>query len=115
MEEGEKNRVKRRREQRGTAYAKSGMWYVCYSDFRVTDGQLERKRLAKQVGSVEDMTKKEARVEAKSFLAKINQPTLNRPRRISMQRRSRQQFISAWTLCHPLPPSMSALAPGPSR
>ena len=52
------------------------MWYVRYSDFRVTDGQLERKRLAKQLGSVHDMTKKEARAEAKSFLAKINQPAL---------------------------------------
>lgn len=68
--------MKRRREQRGTVYAKSGMWYVRYSDFRVTDGRLERKRLAKQLGSVDDMTKKEARSEAKNFLAKINQPTL---------------------------------------
>lgn len=68
--------MKRRREQRGTIYAKSGMWYVRYSDFRVTDGRLDRKRLAKQIGSVDDMTKKEARAEAKNFLAKINQPTL---------------------------------------
>jgi len=68
--------MKRRREQEGTVYAKSDMWYVRYSDFRVTDGQLERKRLAKQLGSVHDMTKKEARAEAKSFLAKINQPAL---------------------------------------
>ncbi|MGA2859754.1 MAG: hypothetical protein ABSE40_23030, partial [Candidatus Sulfotelmatobacter sp.] len=68
--------MKRRREQRGTVYAKSGMWYVRYSDFRVTDSQLERKRLAKQLGSIDDMTKKEARAEAKHFLAKINQPTL---------------------------------------
>jgi len=69
--------MKRRKEQKGTVYAKSDMWYVRYSDFRVTDGQLERKRLAKQLGSVEDMTKKEAKAVAKSFLAKINQPTLN--------------------------------------
>jgi integrase len=68
--------MKRRREQRGTVYAKSGMWYVRYSDFRVTDGQLERKRLAKQLGCVDDMTKKEARSEARVLLAKINQPTL---------------------------------------
>lgn len=33
-------------------------------------------RVAKQLGSVDDMTKKEARAEAKNFLAKINQPTL---------------------------------------
>ena len=76
MEEREKTRMKRRREQRGTVYSKSGMWYVRYSDFRVTNSQLERKRLAKQLGSVDDMTKKEARSEAKAFLAKINQPTL---------------------------------------
>jgi len=68
--------MKRRREQRGTVYVKSGMWYVRYSDFRVTDGQVKRKRLAKQLGSVHDMTKKEARSEAKTFLAKINQPAL---------------------------------------
>jgi integrase len=68
--------MKRRREQRGTVYSKSGMWYVRYSDFRVIDSQLKRKRLAKQLGSVDDMTKKEAREEAKDFLAKINSPTL---------------------------------------
>ncbi|MBZ5687758.1 MAG: site-specific integrase [Acidobacteriia bacterium] len=68
--------MKRRREQLGTVYAKSGMWYVRYSDFRVTNGQLERKRLAKQLGCVSDITKKEARSEAKVFLAKINQPAL---------------------------------------
>ena len=68
--------MKRRREQKGTVYAKSGMWFIRYSDFRVTDGQLERKRLAKQLGSVEEMTKKQARAEAKDFLAKINLPTL---------------------------------------
>ena len=52
--------MKRRREQRGTVYAKSGMWYVRYTDFRVTDGQLERKRLAKQLGSVDDISKNTA-------------------------------------------------------
>ena len=64
MDEGEKNRMKRGREEKGTVYAKSDMWSR-YSDFRVTDGQLERKRLAKQLGSVEDMTKKEPKEEAK--------------------------------------------------
>jgi integrase len=60
----------------GTVYAKSGMWYVRYSDHRVIDGKLERKRLSKQLGAVADMTKKQARTEAKNFLAKINSPTL---------------------------------------
>src|SRR5215469_2313147 len=69
-------RMKRRREQRGTVYAKSGIWYARYSDHRVIDGQLERKRLSKQLGALADMTKKQARMEAKNFLAKINAPTL---------------------------------------
>lgn len=64
--------MKRRREQQGTVYAKSGMWYVRYSDFRVTDGQLERKRLSKQLGAIDEMTKKQARAEARNFLAKVN-------------------------------------------
>jgi integrase len=68
--------MKRRREQKGTVYKKCGMWYVRYSDFRVIDGQLQRKRLAKQLGSVDDMTKQRARDEAKDFLASINKPTL---------------------------------------
>src|SRR5215469_9319723 len=67
----EETRMKRRREQQGTVYAKSGMWYVRYSDFRVTGGQLQRKRLAKQLGAMADMTKKQARTEAKTFLAGI--------------------------------------------
>ena len=58
--------MKRRREQQGTVY----------SDFRVEDGQLQRKRLCKQLGAVTDMTKQQARTEAKNFLAKINAPTL---------------------------------------
>jgi hypothetical protein len=68
--------MKRTREQSGTVFAKSGMWYVRYSDFRVTDGQLERKRLSKQLGTLAEMTKKQARTEAKKFLAGINAPTL---------------------------------------
>src|SRR5215831_6898471 len=68
--------MKRRRKQKGTVYSRCGIWYVRYSDFRVTDGQLERKRLAKPVGAVADMSKKQARDEAKKFLAKINEPTL---------------------------------------
>jgi len=72
----EETRMKRRREQRGTVYAKSGIWYVRYSDHRVIDGQLQHKRLSKQLGALADMTKKQARTEAKTFLAKINAPTL---------------------------------------
>jgi integrase len=68
--------VKRRREQKGTIYRKCGVWYLRYSDFRVTDGQVQRKRLAKQLGSVGEMTKLKARDEAKFFLATINTPTL---------------------------------------
>src|SRR5215469_18088477 len=68
--------MKRRREQAGTVYKKGGMWYLRYSDFRVEDGRLQRKRLAKQLGAVSDMTKQEARDEAKTFLATINKPAL---------------------------------------
>jgi hypothetical protein len=75
-EERKENTMKRRREQAGTIYKKGGVWYLRYSDFRVTDGQLQRKRLAKQLGAVTDMTKQQARDEAKNFLANINKPTL---------------------------------------
>ena len=68
--------MKRHREQKGTIFAKSGMWYVRYSDFRVEGGQLNRKRLAKQLGVMAEMTKKKARDEAKIFLAAINRPNL---------------------------------------
>ena len=67
--------MRRRREQNGTLFKKSGCWYVKYNDFRVIDGQLKRKRLSKQLGSAE-MTKNKARDEAKRFLATINSPTL---------------------------------------
>ena len=56
--------------QTGTVYKKGGVWYLRYSDFRVEDGQLQ------QLGAVADMTKQQARTEAKNFLAKINAPTL---------------------------------------
>ena len=68
--------MKRRREQKGTVYKKCGMWYLRYSDFRVIDSELQRKRLAKQLGAVGEMTKQKARDEAKKFLAGINKPTL---------------------------------------
>jgi len=69
-------KMKRKREQQGTIFAKCGMWYVRYSDSRVIDGQLQRKRLAKQLGSISDMKKTQARLEAKRFLATINSPSL---------------------------------------
>ena len=71
-----RNRSACRREQKGTIYRKCGVWYLRYSDFRVIDGQLERKRLAKQLGPVAEMTKQKARDEARLFLAAINTPTL---------------------------------------
>ena len=68
--------MKRHRTQAGTVYKKGGMWYVRFSDFRVADGQLQRKRLARQLASVDEMNKKQAKDEAKRFLATINAPTL---------------------------------------
>lgn len=68
--------MKRRREQKVTIYAKSGAWYVRYSDFRVVDGKLERKRLSHQLGSTTEMTKRKAREEAQRFLSSINRPVL---------------------------------------
>ena len=75
--------MKRRREQKGTIYRKCGVWYLRYSDFRVIDGQLQRKRLAKQLGPVAEMTKKKA-----SEAAELETPAraatsrmLGRPRR----------------------------------
>ena len=58
---GKGEKMKRRREQCGTVYSKCGAWYVRYSDFRVIDGEVQRKRLAKQLGAVDDMNKKEAK------------------------------------------------------
>ena len=68
--------MRRRREQKGTLYKKSGAWYVRYSDSRVIDGKLTRQRLAKQLGSLDEMTKQKARDEAKLFLVTINTPAL---------------------------------------
>lgn len=68
--------MKRRREQKGTVYKKCGIWYLRHSDFRVIDGELQRKRLAKQLGSVDEMTKTKARDEAENFLKTINRPVL---------------------------------------
>jgi integrase len=72
----EREKMRRRREQQGTVYAKCGAWYVRYSDFRVIDGKLQRKRLAKQLVAVDGITKKQAREKAKDFLATIYKPNL---------------------------------------
>src|SRR5215469_237910 len=66
----------RKREQAGTIYRKGDMWFLRYSDDRVINGEVQRKRLARQLGSVDDMTKKRARELADNFLANINGATL---------------------------------------
>ena len=76
--------MKRRREQTGTVYKKGGVWYLRYSDFRVEDGQLQRKRLCKQLGAVADMSKQKARDEAKTFLATINGSALQPQTAVSL-------------------------------
>ena len=47
-----------------------------YFDFRVEDGQLVRKRLCKPLCTVADMTKTQARDEAKRFLDTVNNSVL---------------------------------------
>src|SRR5215469_4277813 len=47
-----------------------------YSDWRVEDGELKRKRLCRPLGSKADLTKAQAQREAESFLASINKPVL---------------------------------------
>ena len=66
----------RKLEQAGTIYRKGDMWYLRYSDDRVINGEVQRKRLARQLGSIAEMTKKKASEEARLFLATINRPTL---------------------------------------
>jgi integrase len=75
MEEGEETTMSNR-EQGGTIYRKGKMWYLRYSDDRVIDGEFQRKRLAKQIGAIKDLTKKQARDEAERFLGGINKCTL---------------------------------------
>ena len=67
--------IRNTRTQKGEVYRKRQKWYLRYFDFRVEDGQLERKRLCRPLGSVIDMKKSQAREEAKNFLATINKPT----------------------------------------
>src|SRR5215469_11577031 len=75
MEKGEETTMSNR-EQGGTIYRKGKMWYLRYSDDRVIDGEVQRKRLAKQIGATKDLTKKQAKDEAERFLAGINNCTL---------------------------------------
>jgi len=63
--------------QKGEVYRKGKKWYLRYFDFRVEDGQLQRKRLCKPLCCVADMTKTQAREEAKRFLESINRPVLS--------------------------------------
>src|SRR5215471_14531349 len=75
-QESEESTLMRKREQAGTIYRKGDMWYLRYSDDRVINGAVQRKRLARQLGSVAEMTKKKAAEEARLFLTTINRPTL---------------------------------------
>jgi integrase len=66
----------RTRKQKGELYRKGQKWYLRYFDFRVEGGQLMRKRLCKPLCTVADMTKTQAREEAKRFLDTINNAVL---------------------------------------
>ena len=43
--------MRRHRQQKGSLYRERGMWYVRYYDDRAINGQVQRKRLAKQLGA----------------------------------------------------------------
>jgi integrase len=66
----------RTRTQKGEVYAKGPMWYLRFYDWKVEDGQLQRKRLCRQLGSKDNLTRKQAEREAEQFLAGINKPVL---------------------------------------
>lgn len=66
----------RKRTQAGTIYRKGRTWYLNYNDDRVINGEVMRKRLARQLGSVDDMTKTKARQITDDFLKTINAATL---------------------------------------
>jgi integrase len=63
-----------RREQKGSLFQKSGVWYVRYATDRVIDGKVERQRVSKALA--EGISKKRARELARYELAKINQTSL---------------------------------------
>jgi integrase len=64
--------MRRHRQQKGFVYREGGSWYLRYYDDRVVDGQPQRKRLARQLGSCTGMNVTRARKEAASFLSGIN-------------------------------------------
>jgi integrase len=68
--------MRRRREQKGSVYRERGFWYLRYYDDRVIDGQVQRKRLAKQLANCAEMNRTKARDEAKRFLGTINKSQL---------------------------------------
>ena len=43
--------MRRHRQQKGFVYRDGGSWYVRYYDDRAINGQVQRKRLAKQLGA----------------------------------------------------------------
>lgn len=72
----------RGKEQHGYVYAEYGTWYVMYRDFRVVDGSLKRVRLRKELGpvkhgTIDGLTRAQARELAKDQLAGVNKPKLN--------------------------------------
>jgi integrase len=72
LEKAEEDPMRRRRQQKGFVYREGGSWYLRYYDDRVVDGQPQRKRLAKQLGSCSGMNVIRARKEAQEFLTNIN-------------------------------------------
>src|SRR5215469_8742412 len=65
--------MRRHREQSGSIFEKSGIWYCRFSDDKVIDGVVKRVRLSHRLG---EMTKSRALAEAKTFLATINNRVL---------------------------------------
>src|SRR5215469_11609776 len=76
-QEREEITMMRKRKQTGTIYRKGDTWYLKYNDDRVINGEVTRKRIARQLGSVDDMTKKKAREVAEDFLKTINAAILS--------------------------------------
>ena len=64
--------MRRHRQQKGFVYRDGGSWYVRYYDDRAINGQVQRKRLAKQLGPCAGMNVTRARKEAENFLNGIN-------------------------------------------
>ena len=71
--------MRRHRQQKGFVYRDGGSWYVRYYDDRAINGQVQRKRLAKQLGPCAGMNVTRARKEAENFLNGINETICGRP------------------------------------